>query len=184
MATFIQNKKTGKFAGSIGVGKNVTPTVAAHKVVSGLAPQDVNPEQVEGLYLEYKRTKETQENVNDKLRLLGNRFLKEPYKSRWSEDNPTLGYCYIVSEAFYHYGGLENPVPYVMSFPDGGTHWWLRDGDKIVDFTGNQFPEKVDYSKGVRCPFFKGGVTTPNGGHISKRGQHIAELLGLSPVST
>jgi hypothetical protein len=97
----------------------------------------------------------------------------------WSPENPTLGYCYVVSEAIFHYGGLEKPVPYVMSFPEGGTHWFIRDGDRIIDFTSEQFDFQVDYSKAVRCPFFKGGVETDRG-FISKRGQQIAELLELS----
>lgn len=119
-----------------------------------------------------------QNKVNDKLRTLGNKLLKEPYKSQWSEDNPTLGYCYVVSEAIYHYGGLKNPVPYVMSFPEGGTHWFIKDGDNIIDFTGEQFKFEIDRTQAVRCPFFKGGVETKVG-YISKRGQQIAELLEL-----
>lgn len=122
----------------------------------------------------------TQDTVNEKLRELGNKFLKEPYKSQWSEDNPTLGYCYIVSEAIFHYGGLENPTPYVISFPEGGTHWFIKDGDKIYDFTSEQFDFPVDYSKANRCPFFKGGVETPNGKFISKRGHVIAQMLNFA----
>lgn len=118
--------------------------------------------------------------VHDKLRILGNSLLRSPYKQQWSEENPSLGYCYVVSEAFYHYSNLEDKLtPYVMSFPNGTTHWFLRTSDgKIIDYTADQFPFKVDYSKATRCPFFKGGVETSKG-FISKRGQQVAELLEL-----
>lgn len=133
--------------------------------------------------LTYKMFNELPEKtfVHEKLRILGNSLLKAPYKNQWTEDNPSLGYCYVVSEAFYHYSGLEEKLtPYVMSFPNGTTHWFLRTpDDKIIDYTADQFPFKVDYSLGVRCPFFKGGVQTDKG-FISKRGQIVAELLELT----
>jgi len=122
----------------------------------------------------------TAESVSAALRELGASMLKKPYRDMWSESNPTLGYCYIVSEAFYHYAGLENLTPMVMSFPEGGTHWWLKTAEGvIIDFTAEQFDFEVDYSAGVRCPFFKGGVSTDKG-FISKRGQIIAEAIGLT----
>lgn len=121
----------------------------------------------------------TQDVINSKLRTLGNTLLKEPYKSAWTEDNPTLGYCYVVSEAIFHYGGLVNPTPFVISFPEGGTHWFIRSENEIIDYTVEQFPFPVDYNAANRCPFFKGGVETPSGKFISKRGQIVAELLNL-----
>ena len=121
----------------------------------------------------------TQDFVNAKLRILGNTLLKNPYKQEWSEDNPTLGYCYVVSEAIFHYGLEGKVTPMVMSFPEGGTHWFLKLEDgSIVDFTHEQFTFGVDYTQATRCPFFKGGVQTSRG-YISKRGHIIAQKLGL-----
>lgn len=121
--------------------------------------------------------------VESVLRELGSSMLKKPYKDMWSEGNPTLGFCYVVSEALFHYSGLRNLTPMVLSFPEGGTHWWLKtaDGD-IIDFTSGQFDFAIDYESGVRCPFFKGGVATEHG-FISKRGQIVAEALGLTTHS-
>jgi hypothetical protein len=117
--------------------------------------------------------------VESALRNLGPNMLKKPYKEMWSEENPTLGFCYVVSEAFFHYSGLSGLTPMVLSFPEGGTHWWLKtEDDDIIDFTSGQFDFPIDYSAGTRCPFFKGGVQTDIG-FISKRGQVIAEALSL-----
>jgi len=125
-------------------------------------------------------TMPTQEFVLDRLRSLGNTLLKQPYKDMWSESNPSLGYCYVVSEAFYHYGNIEGKLtPQVISFEDGGTHWYLKKEDgTFVDYTADQFPFEIDRSTAKRCPFFKGGVQTPKG-FISKRGFQVAQVLGL-----
>jgi len=120
----------------------------------------------------------TQDQVNTALREIGNSLLKQPYKDAWSEDNPTLGYCYVVSEALYHYAVDGTVTPRVISFPEGGTHWYLQTEEGIVDFTSEQFPFDVDYAASNRCPFFKGGVQTSRG-YISKRGHIIAQKLGL-----
>ena len=121
----------------------------------------------------------TQEQVNEALRSIGNALLKQPYKALWTEENPTLGYCYVVAEAIFHYAPIGSAQPFVMSFPEGGTHWYLKDGDTIIDFTDSQFDFEVDRSVAVRCPFFKGGVQTSRG-YISKRGYAIAQALGLT----
>lgn len=120
----------------------------------------------------------TQEQVNDALRTLGNSQLKQPYKSLWTEENPTLGYCYVVAEALFHYAPIGKAQPFVISFPEGGTHWYLKDGDTLYDFTGEQFDFELDRSSANRCPFFKGGVETSRG-WISKRGYLVAQALGL-----
>lgn len=122
----------------------------------------------------------TQKFVNAKLIELGNKLLKKPYKDKWSADNPTFGYCYIVSEALYHFGGYNDPKPYVVNFGEEiGTHWWLLDADGLViDYTSLQFDFEVDYSLGRRAVFFKGGIKTDKG-YISKRGYEMAKILEL-----
>lgn len=122
----------------------------------------------------------TQEFVNQKLKELGNSMLKKPYKDLWTEDNPTFGYCYIVSEAIYHYGGGEYES-YSHNYGEGyGVHWFLKDKDsgEVIDFTANQFPFEVDPNLFRRRAFFKGGIKTDKG-WISKRGHQMAIHLGL-----
>lgn len=110
----------------------------------------------------------------------GGKLLKNPWKSQWVPENPTQGYCYIVCEAFYHYGNIKT-VPYVHNFGDLGTHWWLvdEDNDVVFDPTGDQFNFSIDYvTTGRRASFFKGSIETPRG-FISKRGFAMAKQLGL-----
>lgn len=118
--------------------------------------------------------------VNKQLKTLGNSLLKKPYKDDWTKDNPTYGYCYVVSEALYHY--VEGEVkPYCISLGDGLTHWFVKINGKPVDLTGEQFTNKsivIDYNKAIGKGFFKGSIQTDKG-FISKRGYEIAKLLGL-----
>lgn len=114
--------------------------------------------------------------VVNKLRDLDGELLKKEYKNRWTPDNPTLGYCYIVSEALYHY--LDNEVKAYCISMDNGTHWYVTVDGEIVDFTGDQFDFPVDYGKGIGKGFFKGSVKTARG-YISKRGYEMALHLGL-----
>lgn len=118
--------------------------------------------------------------VKAKLKELGNSMLKKPYKDMWTEDNPTLGYCYIVSEALYHY--LDGDIKsYCISMGDGFTHWYIvRDGE-ILDFTKEQFiglGMNIDYNRSVHKKFYKGSFETKKG-FISKRGFEMAKLLNL-----
>ena len=113
----------------------------------------------------------TQEWVNDVLKKIGDRHLKREYKNGWSEDNPTYGYCYIFSEFLYHFVYLDSE-PYYIAMPDGITHWYLKSGDEIIDFTGVQFEKEPDYSQGKRNPFFTGSYETARG-KISKRGYNL-----------
>lgn len=83
---------------------------------------------------------------------MGKKYLKQPYKDLWSADNPTLGYCYVVSEFLYH----EFPgkyIPYVMKI-ENGTHWFLKDVEgNIVDYTVEQFNNKLNYSLARQAAF-------------------------------
>lgn len=47
-----------------------------------------------------------QDYINLKLSKLGDNLVHKDYKKYWSSDNPTSGYCYILSEALYHYLNL------------------------------------------------------------------------------
>lgn len=108
---------------------------------------------------------------------LGRKFLKSEYRRKWSPSNPTLGFCYVVSEAIYHYAE-EKLVPKVVRIDGIGTHWWLeREDGTILDYTAKQFDLRPPYELGRRAAFFKGAVPTSRG-TISRRGYAVA--LGLS----
>lgn len=120
----------------------------------------------------------SQEQVHQALLEFGSSLLKQPYRDEWSEDNPTLGYCYVVSEAIYHYAVESVATPRVISFGDGRTHWYIQTSERIIDYTAEQFAFEIDYEASSRCPFFKGSIRTPKG-YISKRGYAVAQKLGL-----
>lgn len=115
--------------------------------------------------------------VNHKLKELNGKLLKKQYSELWTEDNPTLGYCYIVSEAIYHYFKGEIKA-FCINMGELGTHWYTTIDDEVVDYTGEQFGEPLNYSKGVCKGFFKGSYKTDKG-YISKRGYEMAKHLEL-----
>lgn len=118
--------------------------------------------------------------VNEQLKTLGNSLLKKPYKDNWTTDNPTYGYCYVVSEALYHYMNGEIK-PYCISIGEGLTHWFVKLDGQVIDLTGEQFTNEhivIDYDKAIGKGFFKGSIKTDKG-FISKRGYEIAKLLKL-----
>ena len=119
------------------------------------------------------------ESVKARLQDLGPRLLKANYKAKWSEDNPCWGYCYLVSEAVYHYC-LEKTVPRCVNLGEGyGNHWFLDKNGEPVDYTAEQFGFKVPHHKGIKRQFMKGSVKTERGA-ISKRGYEMARWLGLA----
>lgn len=58
------------------------------------------------------------------------------------EDDPIKGACYVLSEAYFHaQGGTNSGLDiYCLSWSDvdehyEGTHWFLRDGDTVIDLS-------------------------------------------------
>lgn len=114
----------------------------------------------------------SQKELNTVLTSMGKDFLKENYKNNWTKENPTLGYCYAVTE-FIHYFVDSNTQPFCLSFDDGSTHWFLKkaNGNKI-DFTRDQFTQKpLEYNKAKP----KGFLTD----FPSKRACEIAVRFGI-----
>ena len=103
---------------------------------------------------------------------MGKKHLKPKYKSDWTPERPTTGYCYVVTEVAYHHLAPEEYAPYVMKTGENETHWFLKnqEGD-IIDLTADQFNIPLDYSKGKRQNFMTK--------QISKRGKWLSESLGL-----
>ena len=122
----------------------------------------------------------SQQYITDTLRGFGPWLLKPEWRRTWRTDRPTTGYCYLVSEALYHYT-VPDTQPFVVNLGDAGTHWFLRDiaTGRIIDYTGDQFDFPVPYDRGRRCAFFRGAVTAPRG-LISKRGFSMEKLLKVA----
>jgi cation transport regulator ChaC len=60
------------------------------------------------------------------------------------------GNCYVTCEALYHLLGGKNAGWKAKTLHhEGDVHWYLVNGDLIVDPTAKQFESKPDYSKGV-----------------------------------
>lgn len=121
----------------------------------------------------------SKESLYGALRTMGVKNLKSFMRPGWTEDNPSWGYCYVVSEMVYWYASPEATKPYSMKVPgDPGTHRFLRwpDGE-IIDLTCEQFPDYslVDYSTAKISYFMQTGCKGP-----SKRAKDLASLLGLS----
>jgi len=64
----------------------------------------------------------------------------------WSNDNPTLGHCAIVSLIINDY---FNGEIYKIKV-DGVGHYFNYIDDKIIDFTSNQFNKKLDYTNKIK----------------------------------
>lgn len=69
------------------------------------------------------------------------------------------GHCYAASEAlFYLLGGnvCSEYRPKRVKV-EQGTHWFLqhKETQEVLDPTSTQFPDGVDYSKGIGCGFMQ-----------------------------
>lgn len=79
--------------------------------------------------------------------------LLKPFYKDLEGRTPLTGHCYVVSEAIYHLWGRDNGYkPHVMKH-EGGTHWFLKRGDDIIDLTSGQFKASPDYRKSRSCGF-------------------------------
>lgn len=117
------------------------------------------------------------ELLREKLRILGPQLLKPVWKALWTTEKPTTGYCYLVSEALHHYF-LKNSIPYHVS-TKAGSHWFLRAGSELYDWTADQFDFEVPYGLAKKQAFLKGKIKTSRG-FISKNGFLLAKYLGLT----
>lgn len=74
---------------------------------------------------------------------------------------PTLGHCYVATEAYYHLWGKEDGFFPVRAKDDEGiTHWWLEnDEGEIIDITSLQY-----IIRGMTPPYDRG----KRGGFLTK----------------
>jgi hypothetical protein len=84
-------------------------------------------------------------------------LLTREYRSQWSAENPTAGFCSIAAEvAYFVLGGVKQGwVAMVAQDPEGGTHWWLErntpQGRERFDPTADQY-----LSQGQTPPYERG----------------------------
>jgi len=86
------------------------------------------------------------------------------------------GHCYVASEAYFYADGGEDSdlMPACLSWPNGGTHWFLRNGEEIIDLSVEtvQEAERIPYDDARNRAFITG--YTP-----SQRAERINEELDL-----
>lgn len=75
-------------------------------------------------------------------------LLKPEYRGA---SHPYAGHCYVASEAYWHLTG-KRYKPMVIRH-EGGTHWFLRDGDRVIDLTAEQFSTPIPYDAARGCGF-------------------------------
>jgi hypothetical protein len=111
------------------------------------------------------------QKLDDALRRVGNKYLKEPFKSRWTPQCPTIGNCYYVSELLYYSLAPKGSKPYILLDEDNEKHWFIKDPNgKVIDLTADQYDEPPDYSSGKCHALYP---------QLSKATKELATLLGL-----
>ena len=121
----------------------------------------------------YRIVKLKKGKLHKALRIMGKRNLKgSELKAMWSENCPTIGYCYVVSEYVHHFCMKKRTLPFVIKdVTSGGTHWFLKtEKNEIIDLTLDQRKKAYPYKKGRRQKF-----RTAN---PSKRTLLLAKLMG------
>lgn len=97
-------------------------------------------------------------NIVNALLLMGKKHIKDKLsKTEWSIENPTRGYCYVVSE-YLHFFVFDKKSEIYKVEVDNETsrHYFLKHNNEIIDFTAEQFKDKkVDYTKAVKTHFIK-----------------------------
>lgn len=114
-------------------------------------------------------------------------WLSAPYRTQWSPDNPTAGFCSVAAEAAYFLlgGPRQGWMALVAPDPAGGTHWWLERqtarGLERFDPTADQYVRQgkvPPYEAGRPCPFMgqRKDLASPYG-FERKPGLRAAKLL-------
>lgn len=87
------------------------------------------------------------DELNDKLyKIYSEETCHPSYRNKWSEDNPTVGHCAIVSLLVNDLFGY----PIYNTFVGNSRHFYNMNGKNIIDLTNDQFRGiSVDYTKGI-----------------------------------
>jgi hypothetical protein len=116
-------------------------------------------------------------DLRAQLTAIGPAYLKPSYREKWTSENPTFGYCYLISEILYHFV-YPKSKSYCLNLGPLGTHWFLKNDGVIIDWTKDQFDFAIPYEKARGCGFFKGSTRTERG-YISKNAHQLGMVLGL-----
>lgn len=63
------------------------------------------------------------------------------YRDKWSADNPSTGQCYVTAALIQHYYGGK----VYRCMVDGGSHYFNKIGNEIIDLTAEQFSYLDNY---------------------------------------
>ena len=93
-------------------------------------------------------------------------LLKEPYKSQWTRENPTYGFCSVASEAawFVLGGSSAGWTAWHARDDDGTTHWWLQHASGL-----RYDPTRAQYDRVGRAPPYERGLVGTPGGFMGIR---------------
>lgn len=82
-------------------------------------------------------------------------LLKAEYRD---SNHPLAGHCYVASEAYYHaQGGSDSGLSVWHINHENESHWFLRDGETIIDLTVDQFTRIPKYEEATRKGFLTRG---------------------------
>ena len=105
-------------------------------------------------YKQYSYPDELEEVSSKILSHLELKFCPPKYREL-NMKNPLFGHCYHVTQAMYFF--FKDVDLKVMSAKCQGPaeqHWWLEDGDKIIDITAGQY-DAFDFDP----PYYNGRIT-------------------------
>ena len=105
-------------------------------------------------YKQYSYPDELEEVSSKILSHLELKFCPPKYR-KLNMENPLFGHCYHVTQAMYFF--FKDVDLKVMSAKCQGPaeqHWWLEDGDKIIDITAGQY-DAFDFDP----PYYNGRIT-------------------------
>lgn len=111
------------------------------------------------------------------LRKVGPTALPPAQRARWAPDNPTIEFCYRVSEAIHRSGRTPEGFLPMRKAGKKGSHYFFqhRDTGEIVDPTADQFTPRSGVRDGYDYDGAKKASFIPPGSHGA---QAVADELG------
>ena len=104
------------------------------------------------------------------MRLIKENLSRDLLKRGYEGSHYLSGHCYVASESLYHLTGKTLKPKYLRH--EGVSHWYLTDGNLIIDLTAEQFQTTPDYSAGIGKGFLTKGP--------SKRSKILMERVNAS----
>lgn len=80
-------------------------------------------------------------------------LLEKKYRNE-NRINKMYGHCYHSTQAIYYLMDTDKLIPYSAKDDRNDVHWWLQDGNTIIDATVEQYS-----IRGVLPPYEKGKVS-------------------------